>query len=59
MQGRNKIFMDVLKDIVSFQAKLKLRMLGMEGGRIAAFTALNAFVEEEELDNKSVCGIFL
>ena len=59
MQGRNKIFLDVLEDIVSFQAKMKLRMHRMQGGRIAAFPALNAFVEEEEFDIKSICGIFL
>ena len=57
MQGRNKIFLDVLEDIVSFQAKIKLWMHRMEGGRIAAFPALNAFVEGE-FDIKSVCGIF-
>ena len=30
-----------------------------EGERIGAFPALNAFVEQEEFDIKSVCGIFL
>ena len=58
MQGRNKIFLDVMEDLISFQAKMKLWMHQIEGGRIAAFPASNAFVEEE-FDIKNVCGIFL
>ena len=48
MQGRNKVFLEVLEDIEAFKAKVRLWILRMEKGRIAAFPQLNLFLEEEE-----------
>ena len=58
MQGRNKIFLDMSKDIISFKAKVKLRIHRMENGKKAAFPDLNAFLEDKEFNLKSICGIF-
>ena len=60
MQGRIKIFLDISKDIIiSFKAKVKLWIHRMENAKIAAFPALNAFLEENEFDLNNICGIFL
>ena len=45
MQGRNKTFLDVSEDDISFKAEVKLWMHRLESGNIAAFPALNAFLE--------------
>ena len=47
MQEKDKIFLDVSEDIIAFKARVELWMHQMEHGKIAAFPALNAFVEEE------------
>ena len=59
MQGKDKIFLDVSEDIITFKAKMELWMHRMEQGKIAAFPALNSFVEEEEFNLDSVREIFL
>ena len=59
MQGKDKILLDVSEDIITFKAKIELWMHRMEQGKIAAFSALNAFVEEEEFNLHSICEIFL
>ena len=48
-----------LKTIITFKAKMELWMHRMEQGKIAAFPALNAFVEEEEFNLHSIREIFL
>ena len=58
MQERIKISLDISKDIISFKAKVKLWIHRMENGKIAAFPALNAFLEQNEFDFKNICGIF-
>ena len=58
MQGKGKIYLDVSEDVIAFKARMELYMNRMEHGKIAAFPALNAFVEEEfNLYNN--CQIFL
>ena len=47
MQGKDKIILDALENIVAFKVKVILWMHQMEQGKIA-FSSLNAFVEEEE-----------
>ena len=58
MQGKDKILLDVSEDIITFKAKMELWMHRMEQGNIAAFPALNAFVEEE-FNLHSIREIFL
>ena len=58
MQGKDKILLDVSEDIITFKAKIELWMHQMEQGKIAAFPALNAFVEEE-FNLHSIREIFL
>ena len=48
-----------MEDVISFKAKVKLWMHRIEKGKIAAFPALNACLEDEEFDLKSISGIFL
>ena len=50
MQGKEKILADMSEDIIIFKAKMELWMHRMEQGKIAAFPALNAFIEEEEFN---------
>ena len=49
MQGKIKIFLDISQDIISFKAKVKLRIHRKENAKITAFPALNAFLEENDL----------
>ena len=58
MQGKDKIFLDVSEDIIAFKARMESYMHRMEHGKIAAFPALNAFVEEE-FNLHNICQIFL
>ena len=58
-QGKDKILLDVSEDIITFKAKMELWMHRMEQGKIAAFPALNAFVEEEEFNLHSIREMFL
>ena len=59
MQGKDEIFLDVSEDIITFKARMELYMHQMEHGKIAAFLALNTFVEEEEFNLHNICQIFL
>ena len=59
MQGKQKIFLDVAESIEAFKAKIKLWMHPMEAGKLAAFPALNLFVEEKNIDLRGICPIFL
>ena len=57
MQGKDKIFLNVSEDIIAFKARMELWMHRIEHGKIAAFPALNAFVEEE-FSLHNICQIF-
>ena len=46
MQGKDKIFLDVSEDIIALKARMELWMHRMKHEKIAAFPALNAFVEK-------------
>ncbi|XP_077969505.1 protein FAM200A-like [Styela clava] len=59
MQGSNKMFLDLSKDIVAFKAKMELWVHRMEHGKIAAFPTLNAFAEDEEFNFHNIRPIFL
>ena len=59
MQRKLKIFLDVAESIEAFKAKIKLWMHPMETGKLAAFPALNLFVEEKNINLRGICPIFL
>ena len=58
-QEKDKIFLDVSEDIIAFKARMELYIHRMEHGKTATFSALNAFVEEEEFNFHNICQIFL
>ena len=59
MQGKEKLFFDVLESIDAFKGKIKLWMHRMKSGRLAAFPGLNLFVEEEDINLGVILTIFL
>ena len=48
MQKKDKMYLDVAEDIIAFRSRMELYMHRMEHEKIAAFSALSAFVEEEK-----------
>ena len=59
MQGKEKLYFDVLKSIDAFKGKIKLWMHRMKSGRLAAFPGLNLFVEEKDINLDVILPIFL
>jgi hypothetical protein len=59
MQGKNKIFLDLLENITAFKEKMKLWIGRMERGRMAAFPDLNLFIEDEDLNVSELIPLFL
>ena len=59
MQGKEKLFFDVLESIDAFKGKIKLWMHRMKSGRLAAFPGLNLFVEEKDINLGVILPIFL
>ena len=59
MQGKEKLFFDVLESIDAFKGKIKLWMHRMKSGRLAAFSGLNLFVEEKDINLGVILPIFL
>ena len=59
MQGKEKLFFDVLESIDAFKGKTKLWMHRMKSGRLAAFPGLNSFVEEKDINLGVILPIFL
>ena len=59
MQGKEKLFFNVLESIDAFKGKIKLRVYRMKGGRLAAFPGLNLFVEEKDINLGVILPIFL
>ena len=59
MQGKEKLFFDVLESIDAFKGKIKLWMHRMKSGRLAAFPGLNSFVEEKDINLGVILPIFL
>ena len=57
MQGKQRNFLDIAKSIDAFKVKIKLWMHRMKTWKLAAFTALNLFVEEENIDLRGICSI--
>ena len=58
IQEKQRIFLDVAESFNAFKAKMKLQMHRMETGKLAAFPALNLFVEEKNIDLRGICPIF-
>ena len=54
MQGKEKKILDVSEGIETFKAKIKLWMHRMETRKLAAFPALNLFVEEKNFDLRGI-----
>ena len=59
MQGKEKLFFDVLESIDAIKGKVKLWMHRMKSGRLAAFPGLNLFVEEKDINLGVILPIFL
>ena len=59
MQGKEKLFFDVLESIDALKGKIKLWMHRMKSGRLAAFPGLNLFVEEKDISLGVILPIFL
>ena len=59
MQGKEKLFFDVLESIDAFKGKIRLWMHRMKSGRLAAFPGLNLFVEEKDINLDVILPIFL
>ena len=59
MQGKEKLFFDVLESIDAFKGKIKLWMRRIKRGRLAAFPGLNLFVEEKDINLGVILPIFL
>jgi len=55
MQGKEKVFLDVSESIDAFKVKKGLWMHRMKSGKLAAFPALNLFVEKKV----SICTVFV
>jgi len=56
-EGRNSF--RCVRDIVAFESKMQLWIHRIENGRIPAFSALNAFAEEVEIDSAGFVQSFL
>ena len=59
MQGKEKLYFDVLESIDAFKDKIKLWIHRMKIGRLAAFPGLNLFVEEKDINLGVILPIFL
>ena len=59
MQGKEKLFFDVLESIDAFKGKIRLWIHRMKSGKLAAFPGLNLFVEEKDLNLGIILPIFL
>ena len=59
MQGKEKLFFDVLESTDAFKGRINLWMHRMKSGRLAAFPGLNLFVEEEDINLGVILPIFL
>ena len=59
MQGKEKLFFDVLESIDALKGKIKLWIHRMKSRRLAAFPGLNLFVEENDINLGVILPIFL